>query len=121
MNEKNAAFYFVNFDDEAIGVLRLLFHFPYSKFPDLKATKLHRIYLNPKVVRQGIGKALVNWTKEQAGLAGDEILWLEGMDTRPEAIAFYKKMGFQIGSHVSLPYENMHNHTRGMHQMWMTV
>lgn len=119
--ETNAAFYFVNFEQEAIGILRVLYHETYPKFPKLKATKLHRIYLHPKTHRKGVGKALMNWTIEQAKIAGDEILWLEGMDTKPEAILFYKKMGFRIGSHVTLPYERLLIEKRGMHQMWLEI
>ncbi|MFK7949569.1 MAG: GNAT family N-acetyltransferase [Saprospiraceae bacterium] len=121
LNEANTVFYFVNFDGEAIGILRILYHCVYPKFPNLKATKLHRIYLNPKVIRQGIGKALINWTKVQTEIVGDEILWLEAMNTQPNAVSFYEKMGFQIGSHVILPYERLLSDKRGMHQMWLTI
>lgn len=119
--EENAAFYFVNFEHDVVGILRIQYHETYPKYPDRKATKLHRIYLDPKTHRKGIGKALINWTKEQAKLVGDEILWLEGMDTQSPAISFYEKMGFQIGSHVILPHVRILVERRGMHQMWLSL
>ncbi|NJN77480.1 MAG: GNAT family N-acetyltransferase [Saprospiraceae bacterium] len=119
--EQNSPYFFVLLNHEKVGVLRIQYDFSYSKFPDKKASKLHRIYLHPKTHGQGIGKSLMNWTIKKCRKFGSEILWLDAMDTKIDALGFYEKFDFQVGSRVVLPYERIHLERRGMYQMWVKL
>ena len=45
--------------------------------------------------RQGIGKQLLDLTKEVAKGARARMMWLNVADYNPNAIAFYREYGFQ--------------------------
>lgn len=117
----DAPYFFVLFNNEKIGILRVQHGETFPTLADKTATKLHRIYLHPKVHGMGIGQTLMNWTIAEARKKGHEIVWLEAMDTKADALKFYKKCGFEIGNHVTLPYNGIFVHLRGMYQLWRKV
>lgn len=119
--EENTFYFFVLFNNEKIGVLRIQHGEIFPTLADKKATKLHRIYLHPKVHGMGVGQALMNWTIEETRKQGNEILWLEAMDTKTDALRFYEKCGFEIINHVTLPYDGIFVDLRGMYQLWRNV
>jgi ribosomal protein S18 acetylase RimI-like enzyme len=121
LSAKNAGFYFVEYETEIVGILRIIHQSTLSDLDDKKATKLHRIYLDSKAQGKGIAKALLDWTIQRAIENKSEILWLESMDTQEQALRFYKKMGFQITGDFRLPFKLMHAHLRGMHRMYKTL
>lgn len=121
LSEKNAAYYFVEFKNEKIGILRLIQNVALIDFENKKATKLHRIYLDPKVHGKGIGKLLMDWTTQKAIENNSDILWLEVMDTQEQALKFYKKLGYEIASDFKLEFDLMHRHLRGMHRMYLVL
>jgi len=49
LTELNASYYFVVCETVIVGVLRIIYDFSLSDKPALKATKLHRIYLDTKI------------------------------------------------------------------------
>jgi len=113
-----ASYYFVAYQQEIIGILRLLNDFSLPDLPKLKAAKLHRIYLDPKTHGKAIGKFLMEWVMEQAIDNGSQLLWLEAMGTQEQALQFYKKLGYIISSDFRLTFELLHTHLRGMHTMY---
>lgn len=121
LEEANSPYFFILVDNEKVGVLRIQHGETFPALSDKKASKLHRIYLDPKTHGKGVGTILMNWTIEETRKQGNEILWLEGMDTKTATLGFYNKCGFEIGSHVVLPYERIHVEFRGMNQMWRAV
>lgn len=118
LSEKNAAYYFVVHHNKRIGILRIIHDFPFNDFENKKATKLHRLYLDPKVHGEGIGKLLMDWSTHEAIKNNSQLIWLEAMDTQEQALKFYKKLGYQIAGDFKLQFELMHNHLRGMHKMY---
>jgi GNAT superfamily N-acetyltransferase len=118
LSEINSAYYFVNYLNETIGVLRYIHDFHLMEKPDLSATKLHRIYVDPKVHGKGIGVLLMDWVTKQAVANGSELLWLEAMDTQQQALRFYKNLGYKIAGDFRLNFELMYEHLRGMHRMY---
>ncbi len=118
LSETNAAYYFVAYQSETIGVLRFIHDVPLSDVPGSKATKLHRIYLDPKLHGKGIGASLMDWVKKQAIENGAQILWLEAMDTQQQALQFYKNLGYEISSDFRLSFKLMYEDLRGMHRMY---
>ena len=116
--EVNSAYYFVVFNDEIIGNFRILWDQTLKGFENKKAVKLHRIYLHSKTHGNGIGKTLVTWLEKTAQEKGFELIWLDAMDEQPQALQFYKKLGYQYHSHEFLDFELLHDHVRKMNQVY---
>ena len=63
--------------------------------------EIHRIYLLAKFQGQGLGRRLIRQCIETARAGGYHSLWLGVWKENPKAIAFYRRMGFQItGEHI---------------------
>lgn len=118
LSEKNTAYYFVEYQNQKIGILRLIHNMPIEDIENKRASKLHRIYLDAKVHGKGIGKLLMDWSTQEAIKNNSELLWLEVMDTQEQALEFYKKLDYQISDDFKLKFELMHIHLRGMHRMY---
>ena len=116
--DNNKDYYFIVYKNESVGILRLLHDVPLKDFENIKATKLHRIYLDPKVHGKGIGKIMMDWTSQEAIKNNSQLIWLEAMDTQQQALAFYEKLGYQISSDFRLTFDLMYEHLRGMHRMY---
>jgi len=121
LTDHNAGYYFVEYKHEKIGILRIIHNIALKDILNRKATKLHRIYLDPKVHGKGIGKILMDWSTQEAIKNNSELLWLEVMDTQEQALKFYKNLGYQISSDFKLEFELMHKHLRGMHRMYLSL
>jgi ribosomal protein S18 acetylase RimI-like enzyme len=119
--EPDSFYYFIEFDGDKAGILRLQNDTGLVDFPDKKAAKLQRIYLDAAVQGNGIGRELLDWTVQRAKQAGYALLWLEVMDTQEQAIGFYKKSGFVISGAFRLAYERVHPQLRGMYRMLKTL
>jgi len=117
----NSPYFFVLFDGKKVGVLRIQYDEVFPFLADKTAAKLHRIYLHPKVQGKGVGRHLMNWTIEEIRKFGQEILWLEAMEMKTDALSFYKKFDFEIRNYLILPYERIHLEMRGMYQLWRKV
>jgi len=115
--EINAAYYFIQSKNEIIGILRMVHDTKLIELDNKKSTKLHRIYLDPKVHNKGIGKMLMNFVMQKALENRSEILWLEVMDTQTQALRFYQDLNFQIISNFKLQFDLMYPHFKGMHRM----
>ena len=118
LSEKNAGYYFVEYKNKRIGILRIRYNIPLKDFENKKASKLHRVYLDPKAHGNGIGKLLMDWATREALKNNSQLLWLEAMDTQEQALQFYKNLGYQIAGDFRLTFELMHVHLRGMHRMY---
>jgi len=90
-------YYFVNLEQETIGILRLIH--------DVNLVDVPTTFL-------------MDWVTEQARQNESQLLWLEAMDTQEQALQFYKKRGYTISSDFRLTFELMHTHLRGMHKMY---
>ena len=121
LTEVNAGYYFVEFKNETIGILRIVHNISLKDFEDKKASKLHRIYLDPKAHGNGIGKLLMDWSAQEAIKNNSKLIWLEAMDTQEQALKFYEKLSYQISGHFNLEFELMHKHLRGMHRMYLNL
>ncbi|MGK0364565.1 MAG: ribosomal protein S18 acetylase RimI-like enzyme [Saprospiraceae bacterium] len=115
----NGAYFFVVLLGEIVGILFLQYNKVLEDFPDKKALKLSKIYLDSTTHGNGIGKKLIRWINEEAVRTNCETVWLEAMDTQEQAIRFYEKCGFKISSKFRLNIEMMHVHLKGMYRMYM--
>ena len=117
----NSSYYFVHYQLETIGILKLVENIPLTEFKDRKAAKLDRIYLDPVFHSKGIGKELLNWTENKFLVSGHSILWLEAIDTQQKALAFYEKMGYKVCGIFRLDYQLIHTNLRGMYRMYKSI
>jgi GNAT superfamily N-acetyltransferase len=62
----NSSYYFVQYQSQTIGILKLIENIPLAEFKNRKSAKLDRIYLDPEFHGQGIGKTLLDWTERLA-------------------------------------------------------
>ena len=121
LSKKNAAYYFVEYQNKRIGILRLIHNVPLKDFENKKVTKLHRIYLDPKIHGKGIGKLLMDWSSQEAIKNNSQLIWLEAMDTQEQALKFYKKLGYQIPGDFKLEFDLLYEHLRGLHRMYLPL
>lgn len=121
LTEVNAGYYFVEFKCETIGILRIVHNISLKDFENKKASKLHRIYLDPKVHGKGIGKLLMDWSAQEAIKNNSKLIWLEAMDSQEQALKFYKQLAYEISGDFKLEFELMHKHLRGMYRMYLNL
>lgn len=117
LSNPNSRYYFVNFQNTTIGILRILLNESFKEIEDNYSVKLHRVYLSPRVHGKGIGKTLINWIENQFCVPKKAILWLEVMDTQEQALKFYKKLDFKIINHFNFELDLMLEKYRGMYKM----
>jgi GNAT superfamily N-acetyltransferase len=116
--EENSEYYFVVYNDEIIGNLRIIWDEKLEGLHQEKQVKLHRIYLHKKTQGKGIGKMLLTWLEQKAYKKRYNCIWLDAMDEQPQAFQFYKKQGYTYHSHTFLPYQLLHDNVRKMSQIF---
>lgn len=121
LNEPNAPYFFVHYKNALIGILRFKHITNKEGTQTFRTTKLHRLYLDPKFHKLGIGKELLKFTIKQAKKAISGQLFLEVMDSQTQALNFYLKNGFKVTHNFRLSYKLMHSHFRGMHTMDLLI
>jgi ribosomal protein S18 acetylase RimI-like enzyme len=117
----NSSYYFVQYQSETIGILKLIENVPLIEFIDKKAAKLDRIYLDPAFQGKGIGKTLVHYIENRLAAIGYSVLWLEAIDSQEKAVVFYEKMDFQICGTFELEFELIQPTLRGMYRMYKFI
>lgn len=117
LSDKNGFYYFVEYNSTTIGILRIVDNCNSAYFKDKKGMKLHRIYLDPAIHGKGIGKKIINWTKQKALALENDILWLEAMDSSLGVITFYESLGFEKMEKFEFPLKKMEKKHRGMYRM----
>lgn len=115
--EEKAPYYFVVFNSIKCGIIRIQHAKSFANLPELKVTKLHRIYILPEYHGKNIGQVLMDWVINESIKYKSKILWLESMDTQKQALTFYAKNGFSVYEDFKLEFPKMHLHLRGMHRM----
>ncbi len=117
ISDTSGSYFFVLLEDVKIGILFLQYDKVLEDFPEKKALKLNKIYLDSDIHGKGIGRKIIQWVDEEASRTKCEIIWLEAMDTQEQAVKFYEKCGFEIISKFRLDIELMHSHLKGMYIM----
>lgn len=87
-----------------IGTLQLSF-IQYLTYQGGIRAQIEAVRIREDMTGQGIGEKLFRWVIKQAKEKGAHLLQLTSNKERPEAIKFYKKLGF-IASHegMKLPF-----------------
>lgn len=107
-------FYFAVFENEPVGFLKTRTDRTTPELDNRKALEIERIYLMKKAQGKRIGKALIDFSIEQARAQKMDLVWLKAMDTSDAAIAFYKKSGFETCGHDYLDLPPLKKELRGM-------
>ncbi len=120
INEKGL-FYFVIVEGKMEGILKVQVDISYPDQPEKKATRLHRIYLSEEVQGKGVSKLLMEFVLNVAMGNNSEILWLDCMDTKHQALNYYLKNGFQKGTLSQLDFDLLIDESRGIYLMWKEI
>jgi diamine N-acetyltransferase len=100
LSNTSSEFYFVYFDNEIAGYLKININDAQSEEMDDESLEIERIYIKNEFQKQGIGKYLLNKAMEIAMENNKKKLWLGVWEKNEKAISFYKKLGFvQTGAH----------------------
>jgi ribosomal protein S18 acetylase RimI-like enzyme len=124
LHNTNSLFYLVYYKQQPAGFLKLNVDAPLiinKNIIEENALELERIYLAKEVTGKGIGKALMMFTENIALAKHKKCIWLKVMDSSNEAIAFYKKTGFEICGTYVLPFTQMKEEYRGMFIMQKNI
>ncbi|WP_374166188.1 N-acetyltransferase family protein [Arcticibacter sp. MXS-1] len=65
--------------------------------------KIHKLYVHPRAQGLGAGKQMINYMEERSRALGASLLELNVNRHNP-ALAFYKRIGFDIYQEVDIPY-----------------
>ena len=116
LQEKGSYYYFVRFresilstKDKIIGILKIIENCTYPEQPETSGFKVHRIYLDTTIQGKGVGKQLMMYSEKRAQETKHTLIWLDAMDQHPQAMSFYKKLGFIKGSVQSLDFDLLHD------------
>ncbi len=121
ISERNSINWFVVAGGEKVGVIRIVIDKPYPDSNAKKAVWLHRIYLKKEVHGTGLGKLIMDYVVKVAQDNRCEILWLDCMDSKDQALKYYAKHGFNRGRLQRLDFENLKDKYRGIFLMWKKI
>lgn len=110
LNDQNNQYYFVCENNIPFGYLKLKLITELAN----NTLEIERIYLNETHIGKGIGKELMLFAESIAIAQKNNSLVLKAMDSSKDAIAFYKKLGFEIIARSTLSFELMKPAFRGM-------
>ncbi|WP_431803102.1 GNAT family N-acetyltransferase [Halobacillus andaensis] len=93
-------FFFVYVNDELAGYLKVNTDEAQTEEMGEDSFEIERIYIIDKFQKHGLGKYLLHQAIEMASERHKTNIWLGVWEKNENAIAFYKKMGFeQTGAH----------------------
>lgn len=96
-SDKNNYLIIAEFDGNVIGTLQLTF-ITYLTYQGGKRALIEGVRTDKSVRGKGIGKAMLQWAINKAKEEGCHVVQLTTDKKRPDALEFYKKLGF-IASH----------------------
>lgn len=114
--DDNIEYYIISFEEENIGILKLVLQKPLPNSNIKNALYLEKIYFIKEWTGKSIGKKLIDFTLERASELSRQCVWLMAMDTSAKPIAAYERAGFIISSRTKLgdEFELMKEEFRGM-------
>ncbi|WP_080876078.1 GNAT family N-acetyltransferase [Oceanobacillus timonensis] len=100
MVQKNATFFFVYYNDQLAGYMKVNTDKAQSEEVGEDALEIERIYIRSGFQRKGLGKYLMDKAIEIAKDKKKEKIWLGVWEYNEQALLFYEKNGFvRTGSH----------------------
>jgi len=110
--------YFVAFvNKEAVGFMKLHLNSSFPGENSINGMEIEKIYFRLPFKGKGIGKKLMMVALQEAKNLRKEIIWLGVIDTNASAVAFYKKIGFEICEKTVLDIPYFKEELKGMWRM----
>lgn len=101
INQVGTDFYFLEDSGIIVGYLKINIDDAQSEKEHPLALEVERIYVLPQHKRKGYGKLLLEFAYLRAKELNRTGIWLGVWEHNYNALAFYKKMGFQrVGEHT---------------------
>ena len=94
--DKNNLHYIVYENSCPMGYLKIRIHAILKGCEHRNCLEIERIYLHKKMAGKGIGTQLMQLSEDIARRHHKEMIFLKAMDSSPDAIRFYQKMGYTI-------------------------
>ena len=94
LEDKNAEFYFAEFNQEAIGYLKVNFGQSQTEIKNENALEIERIYVLKEFHGKKVGQILFEKALELAKSKKVDYMWLGVWEENQRAIRFYEKNGF---------------------------
>lgn len=98
--DKNNFLIVAEIDNKIIGTLQLTF-IPYLTYQGSKRALIEAVRIDKSYRGKGIGKIMLEWVINKAKEMHCHMIQLTTNKNRPDALEFYKKLGF-IASHEGL-------------------
>ncbi len=114
-------FYFIKDNTRNVGFIKLN-HFtqdPPSENKD--ESELEKIYILPEYIGKGIGKEAMRELISLVKGLGKKQFFLSVVESNDDAIAFYKKLGFQFHSKTQINEPGFREELRGMDRMVLNL
>jgi GNAT superfamily N-acetyltransferase len=105
LKNPNALHYVVHWENNTVGILKLVQHCGIDELSDRDTLKAEKIYLLKEYAGKGIGKAVLQFVEKKARELNKKTLWLDAMQ-KGNPVHFYQRNGFTIKreSEVTLPH-----------------
>jgi GNAT superfamily N-acetyltransferase len=100
--DKNSWLLVAELDNKIVGTLQLTF-ITYLTYQGGKRAQIEGVRTDKSARGKGIGKTLVEWSIEKSKEEGCHLIQLTTDKRRPDALEFYKKIGF-VASHEGLKF-----------------
>ena len=101
IQNKESCIYFTMLEKSIIGYLKLNVGDSQTEDFGEQYLEIERIYLDTSYKRKGFGRKMVEFSLQKAIEGKKSCIWLGVWDQNPEAIIFYRNMGFsKRGSHI---------------------
>lgn len=96
-----SSFYLCKIANELAGYYKINFGEAHTEPSYPNAAEIERLYVKSTYHRKGLGKAMIRHSMALAKSNNLAYLWLSVWEHNPEAIGFYKRLGFEIiDSHI---------------------
>ena len=100
--DKNNYLIVAELEDKVVGTLQLTL-ITYLTYQGGKRALIEGVRTDKSVRGQGVGKAMLEWAIQKAKTEGCHVVQLTTDKKRPDALEFYKKLGF-VASHEGMKF-----------------
>ncbi|MDY8137279.1 GNAT family N-acetyltransferase [Aquimarina sp. 2201CG5-10] len=115
LTDKNTEYYFIEHQEKQVGFVKTKINTSSDFIPN--SVELEKIYVLPEYKGMGIGKLALKDIIQKTKNSGKESVFLCVIDTNKNAIAFYKKLGFEFHSKTTLDIPYFKEELKGMNRM----
>lgn len=100
LGTRGSQFFFAEFEDQIAGYLKVNTHDAQTEKIDGETLEIERIYVDLEQQGKGVGKALLDYSLEEARRRKCDAVWLGVWEDNTKALTFYERQGFvPFGNH----------------------